>query len=107
CTPTPFHRLLDNLAHEQRLLHHITQNFDCVERRLPALEAKTIRLHGRLDQMRCQKCNQVHGLVPELLQCTDLPGCQECTDRSRVRSFLGKRPLSISRLKPDVLLCDQ
>lgn len=53
CMPTPFHRLLDNLAQEQRLLYHITQNFDCAEQRLPALEAKTVRLHGRLDQMRC------------------------------------------------------
>ncbi|PVH70126.1 DHS-like NAD/FAD-binding domain-containing protein, partial [Cadophora sp. DSE1049] len=79
CMPTPFHRLMDNLAHEQRLLHHITQNFDCVEQQLPALEAKTVRLHGRLDQMRCQKCNQVRGL----------------------------RPLSIGRLKPDVLLCGE
>jgi NAD-dependent SIR2 family protein deacetylase len=84
--PTPFHRLMDNLAHEHRLLHHITQNFDRVEQRLPALEAKTVRLHGRLDQMRCQKCNQVRRLVPELLQHTDLPGCQECMERSRARS---------------------
>jgi NAD-dependent SIR2 family protein deacetylase len=29
--PTPFHRLMDKLAHEHRLLHHITQNFDRVE----------------------------------------------------------------------------
>ncbi|KAH8587214.1 DHS-like NAD/FAD-binding domain-containing protein, partial [Bisporella sp. PMI_857] len=84
CIPTPFHRLMDNIAHEQRLLHHITQNFDCVEQRLPALEAKTVRLHGRLDQMRCQKCNQESG-----------------------SSFVGKRPLSIGRLKPDVLLCGE
>ncbi len=107
CMPTPFHRLMDSLAHEQRLLHHITQNFDCVEQRLPALEAKTVRLYGRLDQMRCQKCNQVRRLMPELLQHTDLPGCQECMERSRARSSIGKRPLSIGRLKPDVLLCGE
>jgi hypothetical protein len=35
--------------------------------------------------MRCQKCNQVRRLVPELLQHTDLPGCQECMERSRAR----------------------
>jgi NAD-dependent SIR2 family protein deacetylase len=98
---------MDKLAHEKRLLHHITQNFDCVEQRLPALEAKTVRLHGRLNQMRCQKCNQVCELEPELLQRTDLPGCLECIERSRARSFAGKRPLSIGRLKPDVLLCGE
>lgn len=45
--------------------------------------------------------------MPELLQGTDLPGCQECTERNRARSFVGKRPLSIGRLKPDVLLCGE
>ena len=101
--PTPFHRLMDNLAQERRLLHHITQNFDCVEQRLPALEAKTVRLHGRLDQMRCQKCNQVCERVPGLLR-TDL-GCQECKERSEARKSVGKRPLDIGILKPDVVLC--
>ncbi|KAH6694378.1 DHS-like NAD/FAD-binding domain-containing protein, partial [Leptodontidium sp. MPI-SDFR-AT-0119] len=78
CQPTPFHKTMATLAHEHRLLLHITQNIDCVEQRLPDLDAKTIRLHGRVDQMRCQK--------------------------NQARASQGKRILSLGRLRPDVLL---
>ncbi|KAH8792199.1 DHS-like NAD/FAD-binding domain-containing protein [Hyaloscypha sp. PMI_1271] len=105
--PPAFHRFMDMLARERRLLRHITQNFDCIEQQLPALEAKTIRLHGKLTQMRCQICSRTYELEPELFRDTDLPSCQECAQRSRARMSAGKRPWSIGRLKPDVLLCGE
>ncbi|KAL5315181.1 hypothetical protein ACEPPN_017832 [Leptodophora sp. 'Broadleaf-Isolate-01'] len=49
CQPTPFHKAMATLADDHRLLLHITQNVNCVEQRLPDLDAKTIRLHGRVD----------------------------------------------------------
>jgi len=102
--PTAFHKIMDKLASEHRLLHHITQNIDCIEQQLPDLNAKTIRLHGQVDQMRCQKCNNVSKFQPQLFQGRDLPDCPKCTGQSQARTADGKRPLSIGMLKPDVLL---
>jgi len=31
CQPAAFHKTLDKLARDGRLLHHITQNVDCIE----------------------------------------------------------------------------
>ncbi|RDL30197.1 uncharacterized protein BP5553_10475 [Venustampulla echinocandica] len=104
CEPTRFHKVMDKLARERRLLRHITQNIDCIEQQLPDLNAKTIRLHGQVDQMRCQMCNGVYKFQPRLFQGTCLPDCQECVRRSRARVSNGKRQLRIGKLKPDVLL---
>lgn len=86
------------------LMSHITQNIDCIEQRLPDLEAKTVRLHGQVDQARCQICNCVCAFDPHLFQHADLPDCQKCLARSEARVMKGKRSLRIGRLKPDVLL---
>jgi len=48
--PSPFHKVLDELARTRPHFWHYTQNIDCVERLLPDLDAKTIRLYGRVDQ---------------------------------------------------------
>ncbi|KAH6703035.1 DHS-like NAD/FAD-binding domain-containing protein, partial [Leptodontidium sp. MPI-SDFR-AT-0119] len=85
CQPTPFHKAMATLADDHRLLLHITQNVDCVEQRLPDLDAKTIRLHGRVDQMRCQKCNWVGAFQPRLFQSDDLPNCPRCMERNQAR----------------------
>ncbi|KAH7408980.1 hypothetical protein BKA64DRAFT_639299 [Cadophora sp. MPI-SDFR-AT-0126] len=53
--------------------------------RLPDLNAKTIRLHGQVDQIRCRKCN----------------GCME---RNQARASQGKRILNLGGLRHDVLL---
>ena len=54
--------------------------------------------------MRCQKCNQVCEFKPRLFRGSDLPGCQKCVEKSQARVVNGKQPLTIGRLKPDVLL---
>ncbi|KAH9205222.1 DHS-like NAD/FAD-binding domain-containing protein [Leptodontidium sp. 2 PMI_412] len=104
CQPTPFHKTMATLAQEHKLTLHITQNVDCVEQRLPDLDAKTIRLHGRVDQMRCQKCNWVGAFQPRLFQGADLPSCPRCVERSQARASQGKRILNPGGLRPDVLL---
>jgi NAD-dependent histone deacetylase SIR2 len=102
--PSPFHELLDKLAREGRLLYHITQNIDCAERPLPDLNAKTIRLHGQVDQMRCEICSGVSNFEPQLFQGAILPLCQVCVQRNQVRTSNGLREVNIGKLKPDVLL---
>jgi len=44
--PSPFHKVMDELARTCPHFRHYTQNIDCVERLLPDLDAKTVRLHG-------------------------------------------------------------
>ena len=104
CQPTPFHKAMATLADDHRLVLHITQNVDCIEKPLPNLDAKTVRLHGRVDQMRCQKCNWVGGFQPGLFQAIDLPSCPSCVERNQARASQGKRILNPGGLRPDVLL---
>jgi NAD-dependent SIR2 family protein deacetylase len=47
--PSPFHKVMDELARTCPHFRHYTQNIDCVEHLLPDLDAKTIRLYGRVD----------------------------------------------------------
>jgi NAD-dependent SIR2 family protein deacetylase len=44
---------MDKLARDDRLMHHFSQNINCIEHLLPDLQAKTLRLHGQVDQIRC------------------------------------------------------
>ena len=104
CQPTPFHKAMATLADDHRLVLHITQNVDCIEKSLLNLDAKTVRLHGRVDQMRCQKCNWVGGFQPGLFQAIDLPSCPSCVERNQARASQGKRILNPGGLRPDVLL---
>jgi NAD-dependent SIR2 family protein deacetylase len=102
--PTPFHFCLEKLALEHRLVRNYTRNIDCLEHRLPGLEAKTIRLHGQIDQVRCQKCNSMFRFELHLFQSAGLPDCEECQSRSHAREVIGRRPISTGQLRPDVLL---
>lgn len=61
-----FHKVMDELGRTRPHFWHYTQNIDCVERLLPDLDAKTIRLHGRVDQARCGICNWVCDYKPYL-----------------------------------------
>lgn len=102
--PSPFHKVMDELARSRPHFQHYTQNIDCIEHMLPDLDGKTIRLHGRVDQARCQKCNWVCDFEPHLFQGADSPDCQRCWQRSQARRLKGQRSWSIGKLRPDVLL---
>jgi NAD-dependent SIR2 family protein deacetylase len=102
--PSPFHKVMDELARTRPYFRHYTQNIDCVERLLPDLDAKTIRLHGRVDQARCGICNWVCDYKPHLFQGSDSLYCQRCLQRSQARTLQGKRSLKVGRLRPNVLL---
>jgi NAD-dependent SIR2 family protein deacetylase len=47
--PSPFYKVIDELARTRPYFRHYTQNIDCVERLLPDLNAKTIHLYSRVD----------------------------------------------------------
>lgn len=102
--PSAFHKVMDELARTRPHFRHYTQNIDCVERLLLDLNAKTIRLHGRVDQARCGICNWVCDYKPHLFHGSDSLYCQRCLQRSQARVLKGKRSLNIGRLRPNVLL---
>ena len=102
--PSPFHKVMDELTRTRPHFRHYTQNIDCVERLLPDVDAKTIRLHGRADQARCGICNWVCEYKPHLFQDADSLYCQRCLQRSQARTLKGKRSLNIGSLRPNVLL---
>jgi NAD-dependent SIR2 family protein deacetylase len=80
--PSPFHKVMDELARSRPHYQHYTLNIDCVERLLPDLDAKAIRLYSRVDQARCQMCNWVCDFEPHPFQGADSPYCQRCWQRS-------------------------
>jgi NAD-dependent histone deacetylase SIR2 len=104
CKPTPFHRFLDELAIDRRLLRHFTQNIDCIDQKLRHLNARTIRLHGQVDQMRCHVCGGVSIFEPRLFSGSLSPDCQKCVERNQARGLNGKRLWRTGKLKPDVVL---
>lgn len=87
--PTNFHMFLHKLALGGHLLRHYTQNVDCVEGHLPELWAKTVQLHGRIDQAVCQSCRWT---VPFLADSFCGPYSPDCQHRG------------IGRLRPNVVL---
>jgi NAD-dependent histone deacetylase SIR2 len=106
CTsPSKFHHFMDDLAREGRLLRHYTQNIDCLERQLPDLERKTVRLHGQVNEARCSLCNWTGEISPNVFVGEEAPKCQGvCMERSVTRQKQGKRPLEYGRLRPNILL---
>lgn len=101
--PSPFHKVMNELARTCPHFRHYTQNIDCVERLLPDLDAKTIRFHGRVDQARCGICNWVCDYQSAMFLDSNSQ-CQNCLQRNQARKLKGKRSLKIGRLTPNVLL---
>ena len=105
--PTSFHRFLDGLAHNGRLLRHYTQNIDCIEHRLSNLWEKTVQLHGRIDEALCQYCGWNGSLVSDRFHGSDLSDCDRCREVTLERERMGKRQLGIGRLRPNVVLYEE
>jgi NAD+-dependent protein deacetylase SIR2 len=104
--PTQFHKLLQELANEHRLLHHYTQNIDCLELSLPRLEASTVRLHGRVDQLRCTRCDHTSQFEPPPFPGAGLRPCPNCERNvEHISKGLCKRIIGL--LRPNVLLDDE
>lgn len=102
--PTILHEFLHQLALKDRLLRHYTQNIDCMEHQRLELWQKTVQLHGRIDQSRCQSCGWIVPLTKPLSNESGLPDCPRCLEVSRERERKGRRSLSTGRLRPNIVL---
>ena len=103
-SPTLFHQHLNALALKGSLLRHYTQNVDCIESRLTGLWGKTVQLHGRIDEARCQSCGWVVPLAVDMFSGPDLPGCCHCQEVALRQEKRGKRGRGIGRLRPNIVL---
>lgn len=98
---------MQELANEHRLLRHYTLNIDCLEQSLPRLEASTVRLHGRVDQLKCTQCNHTSQFEPPTFPGAGLRSCSNCLARNGERISKGRRKLKVGLLRPNVLLYDE
>lgn len=116
--PTQFHRLMDSISQDGRLLRHYTQNIDCLEMELDHLQTTvpiksippfppTIQLHGTIRHMYCSKCRWNAELVPSLFEGTEPPTCPECLEMDEIRTLSGKRSTGIGCLRPRIVLYNE
>jgi NAD+-dependent protein deacetylase SIR2 len=97
---------MQELVNEHRLLRHYTVNIDCLEQSLPRLEASTVRLHGRVDQLRCTQCDHTSQFEPPPFPGARLRSCPNCENNVEHISK-GQRKRKIGLLRPNVLLYDE
>lgn len=116
--PTDFHKLLDSVSNEGRLLRLYTQNIDCLECELPNLQTTvpikanppyppTIQLHGTIKHMYCTKCYYSEELKPELFNSSSPPVCHECLELDEIRKISGKRSQGVGFLRPRIVLYNE
>ena len=117
--PTLFHQLVARLSREGRLLRLYTQNIDGIDTSLPPLATKvplnhkapwpqTIQLHGGLEMMMCQKCQQTSDFQPQLFQGATPPLCPKCIEADSLRTkYAGKRSHGIGKLRPRIVLYNE
>ena len=116
--PTGFHKLLDSLAEQNRLLRLYTQNVDGLDTSLPSLKTsipltkkkpfpKTIQLHGGLDKMVCVKCNHLSDFNAEIFVGPTPPACASCETHEDIRAEFGRRNRGIGRLRPRMVLYNE
>ncbi|KAG7700583.1 hypothetical protein KL929_001748 [Ogataea haglerorum] len=120
CQPSPFHRLLDKISQEGRLLRLYTQNIDCLDTQLPHLETKvplnfekpypkTIQLHGNIKLLNCSKCHHVKELDESYFNENSklIRNCPECEELNAVRAIAGRRVQSGGVLRPRIVLYNE
>ncbi|CCH41632.1 NAD-dependent deacetylase hst4 [Wickerhamomyces ciferrii] len=116
--PTDFHKMLNDISKDGRLLRLYTQNIDCLETDLSDLQTTvpiksnppyppTIQLHGTIKYMYCSKCRWNSTLQPELFEGNEAPACPECTELDEIRILSGKRSQGIGCLRPRIVLYNE
>ena len=116
--PTEFHRMMDHVSEDGRLLRHYTQNIDCLENQLEHLKTTvpvkskppyppTIQLHGTIRHMYCAKCRWNSELEPQLFQGSEPPACPECLELDDIRRVNGKRSTGVGCLRPRIVLYNE
>ena len=88
------------------ILCYYTQNIDCYEHKLDNIEWETVRLHGQVNQARCEKCRWKCTIDLRIFRGDEAPLCMGlCLERKSAREQAGKRSLKLGRLHPNILLC--
>jgi NAD-dependent histone deacetylase SIR2 len=116
--PTEFHRFLDEISSDGRLLRHYTQNIDCLESKLQNLGTTvpikqtppyppTIQLHGTIQHMYCSKCRWNSEIQVDLFEGDEPPACPECIELDEIRKFANKRSQGIGCLRPRIVLYNE
>lgn len=110
---TGFHHFLDQLAVSGRLLRHYTQNVNCIERTLPSISpdcSTTLRIRHRRryssmaePTLMCHTCRWTAAFKHDLFHGPSVPSCQQCEQKDTEIITMGKRSISISRLRPKML----
>ncbi|QLQ82300.1 hypothetical protein HG537_0H00610 [Torulaspora globosa] len=124
CSPTEFHRMINDIALEGRLQRLYTQNIDGLDTRLSNLATsvplgtpapQTIQLHGSINHMECNKCSLVVELDPAVFKCDEgndsgaslVPNCAQCEEYDAVRMAAGVRTHGVGKLRPRVVLYNE
>ena len=96
--PTMFHRVLDDLAAEGRLMRLYTQNIDGLDVQLPSLTTtiplqrvgsiwpKAVQLHGSIHTAVCIHCWNICNSKDAAFVGDKLPRCKSCSDSTNSRS---------------------
>ncbi|KAG0678194.1 hypothetical protein C6P40_000874 [Pichia californica] len=123
--PSPFHKMIDNLSNQGRLLRLYTQNIDCLDIDLPNLKTeipltfnknsipKTIQLHGNVKLLNCSKCNYITELNQNYFdnrkfgESRLIRTCPSCEEMNSVRQIAGKRIQNNGILRPRIVLYNE
>ncbi|KAJ3188823.1 hypothetical protein HDU85_004537 [Gaertneriomyces sp. JEL0708] len=132
---TRAHEFIGWLKERGGLLRCYTQNIDCLEHRLPeftadvessdvlltqtstqskssdtSAAAKIVQLHGDLNTLICTICSATSPFTADhtshFLTGTP-PECPDCLTMAEIRSALGKRPLPVGTLRPNIVLYNE
>lgn len=117
---TKTHGFISYLEKRGTLLRWYTQNIDGLEERALVKDkenndskktSKIIQLHGSLKSVKCTLCSHKLPLITEHVEIYFKKGvpppCPSCDSKAQVRSALGKRPISVGSLRPDVVLYNE
>ncbi|KAI9317757.1 DHS-like NAD/FAD-binding domain-containing protein [Dichotomocladium elegans] len=105
--PTPTHNFIRQLQTEGRLLRLYTQNIDDLE---AALDLPVVQLHGTLGHVKCMLCAASFQFTREFqnkFREGEAPSCPSCVATGEQRMLLGKRPLAVGVLRPDIVLYNE
>lgn len=118
--PSPFHKMINDVSKQGRLLRLYTQNIDCLDTQLPDLGTKiplsfnkqetpkTIQLHGSISLLNCSKCNYISELSKEYFnQGRLIRSCPSCEEMNTVRMVAGKRTQNVGILRPRIVLYNE
>lgn len=125
CKPSLYHRMIDDVSAQGRLLRLYTQNIDCLDTQLPHLQTKVpldfvrpypsaVQLHGNVKLMSCSKCSYVTPLddaaftrPPNADGRRLIVNCPQCEEMNKVREIAGKRTQTAGVLRPRIVLYNE